>query len=93
MLADSSEASSRIPALIDFGFTVKICGLLGTSWVMSGWIGGRMEDCTTSEKEHDIFALENMRLISSWISHPPHFIGSERIATELIADRRGLSAS
>lgn len=67
VLVDDSEASCGMPVLIGFGSAGKIGSLLGTSWGMSGWIEGRIEDYTTSEKEHDIFALEKMRL---WLDNP-----------------------
>ena len=58
MLVDESKASGGMPILIDFGSAREIGSLLGTSRGTSGWIEGRIEDYTTSKKEHDdIFAL------------------------------------
>lgn len=67
VLVDDSEASGGMPVLIDLGSAGKIGSLLGTSRGTSGWIEGRIEDYTTSKKEHDIFALEKMRL---WLDNP-----------------------
>ncbi|EEH02712.1 conserved hypothetical protein [Histoplasma capsulatum G186AR] len=67
VLVDDSEASGGMPVLIDFGSARKIGSLLGTSRGTSGWIEGRIEDYTTSKKEHDTFALEKMRL---WLDNP-----------------------
>lgn len=62
VLVDDSEASRGMPILIDFGSAREVGSLLGTSRGTSGWIEGRIEDYTTSKKEHDVFALEKMRL-------------------------------
>ncbi|CAL5872048.1 uncharacterized protein PFLUO_LOCUS6305 [Penicillium psychrofluorescens] len=67
VLVDDSEASGGMPVLIDFGSAGEIGSLLGTSRGTSGWIEGRIEDYTTSKKEHDIFSLEKMRL---WLENP-----------------------
>ncbi|KAI0974131.1 kinase-like domain-containing protein [Xylaria arbuscula] len=58
---------SRKPILIDFGSAVEIGRPLGTSRGTSGWIEGRIEDYTTSRKEHDIFALEKIQI---WLDNP-----------------------
>ena len=67
VLVDDSGAGGGMPVLIDFGSARKIGSLLGTSRGTSGWIEGGMEDYTTSEKEHDTFALGKMRL---WLDNP-----------------------
>ena len=67
VLVDESEAARGMPVLIDFGSARKIGSLLGTSRGTSGWIEGRIEDYTTSRKEHDIFALDKLRM---WLDNP-----------------------
>lgn len=67
VLVDDSDAGGGMPVLIDFGSASEIGRLLGTSRGASGWIEGRIEVYTTSTKEHDIFALEKMRL---WLDNP-----------------------
>ncbi|KAE8165197.1 hypothetical protein BDV40DRAFT_297788 [Aspergillus tamarii] len=67
VLVDDSAASGGMPVLIDFGSAGKIGSVLGTSRGTSGWFEGRIEDYTTSKKEHDIFAREKMRL---WLKDP-----------------------
>ncbi|KAJ5246656.1 hypothetical protein N7468_001639 [Penicillium chermesinum] len=67
LLVDDSKANCGMPVLIDFGSARKMGSLLGTSRGTSGWIEGRIEDYTTSKKEHDIFALEKIRL---WLDNP-----------------------
>ncbi|KAJ5439074.1 uncharacterized protein N7458_010072 [Penicillium daleae] len=67
LLVDDSKACGGMPVLINFGSAGKIGSLLGTSRGTSGWIEGRIEDYTTSKKEHDIFALEKIRF---WLDNP-----------------------
>ncbi|KAG7126049.1 Serine/threonine-protein kinase/endoribonuclease IRE2 like [Verticillium longisporum] len=67
VLVDDSEAGGGLPVLIDFGSAQEVGGLLGTSRGTSGWIEGRIEDYTTSRKEHDVFALEKIRV---WLNNP-----------------------
>lgn len=67
VLVDDSKASGGMPVLIDFGSACETGRLLGTSRGTSGWIEGRIEDYTTSKKEHDIFALEKIRI---WLDNP-----------------------
>ncbi|KAJ5081579.1 hypothetical protein NUU61_009843 [Penicillium alfredii] len=68
VLVDDSEVAEGMPVLIDFGSAREIGTSLGTSRGTSGWIEGRIEDYTTSKKEHDIFALEQLR---HWLDNPP----------------------
>ncbi|KND88609.1 hypothetical protein TOPH_06706 [Tolypocladium ophioglossoides CBS 100239] len=67
VLVDDSTAAGGLPVLIDFGSAREIGTLLGTSRGTSGWIEGRIEDYTTSKREHDIFALEKIRV---WLDNP-----------------------
>ncbi|KAK1768718.1 kinase-like domain-containing protein [Phialemonium atrogriseum] len=62
VLVNDSESGGGMPVLIDFDSAREIGRLLGTFRGTTGWIDGQIEDYTTSKKEHDIFALEKMRV-------------------------------
>ena len=50
------------PVLIDFGSTRETGAKLGTSRGTKGWINGEMKDYHTSDKNHDLLALEKIRM-------------------------------
>jgi serine/threonine protein kinase len=56
-----------MPVLIDFGSAGEIGAELGTSRGTKGWIDGEMKDYHTSDKGHDLFALEKIRV---WLDAP-----------------------
>ncbi|OJD11416.1 hypothetical protein AJ78_07811 [Emergomyces pasteurianus Ep9510] len=56
-----------MPVLIDFGSAREIGAKLGTSRGTKGWIDREMKDYHTSDKHHDLFALEK---ICGWIDAP-----------------------
>ncbi|KAL6866463.1 hypothetical protein ACO1O0_002574 [Amphichorda felina] len=56
-----------MPILIDFGSAREIGAKLGTSRGTKGWIDGEMKDYHTSDKRHDFFALEKIRM---WLDAP-----------------------
>lgn len=56
-----------MPILIDFGSAREIGAKLGTSRGTKGWIEGEMKDYHTSDKRHDLFALEKIRM---WLDAP-----------------------
>ena len=62
LLADDGR-----PILIDFGSARRIGEKLSTSRGTKGWISCAMEDYTTSETQHDIFALAKLRV---WLDNP-----------------------
>lgn len=66
VLVDDSVAGGK-PVLIDFDSARELGKLMGMSRGTSGWIEGRIEDYTTSRKEHDIFALDK---IDAWLDNP-----------------------
>ncbi|KAG8169406.1 hypothetical protein KVR01_000151 [Diaporthe batatas] len=56
-----------MPVLIDFGSARAIGAKLGTSRGTKGWIDVSMDDYHTSDKQHDLFALEKIR---DWLDNP-----------------------
>ncbi|OAX79910.1 serine/threonine protein kinase [Emergomyces africanus] len=56
-----------MPVLIDFGATREIGAKLGTSRGTKGWIDREMKDYHTSDKHHDLYALEK---ICKWLDAP-----------------------
>lgn len=56
-----------MPILIDFGSAREIGTKLGTSRGTKGWIDGEMKDYHTSDKHHDLFALEKIQM---WLDAP-----------------------
>lgn len=56
-----------MPVLIDFGSAREIGAELGTSRGTKGWIEEDMKDYHTSDKRHDFFALEKIRI---WLNAP-----------------------
>lgn len=56
-----------MPVLIDFGSARKIGAKLGTSRGTKGWIEVDMKDYHTSDKRHDFFALDKIRM---WLNEP-----------------------
>lgn len=56
-----------MPVLIDFGSACEIGAKLGTSRGTKGWIDGEMKDYHTSDKCHDLFALDKIRM---WLDAP-----------------------
>ncbi|KAF2452746.1 kinase-like domain-containing protein [Lineolata rhizophorae] len=56
-----------MPVLIDFGSSHEIGKKLTTSRGTKGWIDEDMKDYTTSERRHDISALDKIR---SWLDKP-----------------------
>lgn len=51
-----------MPVLIDFGSAREIGARLGTSRGTKGWIDGEMKDYHTSDKRHDLFAIDKLRM-------------------------------
>ncbi len=68
VMVDGPGLGGVMPVPIDVGSAREVDTLLGTSRGTSGWIDSRIEDYTTSKKEHDIFALEKIRV---WLDSPP----------------------
>ena len=56
-----------MPVLIDFGSAGEIGAKLGSSRGTKGWIDGEMKDYHTSDKGHDLFAIEKIRM---WLDVP-----------------------
>lgn len=81
MLVDDSEASRGMPVLIDFGSAREVGSLLGTSRGTSGWIQGRIEDYTTSKKEHDVFARRKCG--SGWTTRLSTMIKAEEFELDI----------
>ncbi|KAK2595515.1 hypothetical protein QQS21_006790 [Conoideocrella luteorostrata] len=56
-----------MPVLIDFGSAREVGAKLGTSRGTKGWIEGEMKDYHTSDKAHDLFAIDKLRM---WLDNP-----------------------
>ncbi|EXU94875.1 protein kinase [Metarhizium robertsii] len=56
-----------MPVLIDFGSAREMGAKLGTSRGTKGWIEGEMKDYHMSDKRHDLFAIDKIRL---WLDAP-----------------------
>lgn len=56
-----------MPVLIDFGSAREMGATLGTSRGTKGWIEGEMKDYHTSDKRHDLFAIDKIRV---WLDAP-----------------------
>ncbi|KAI1180210.1 kinase-like domain-containing protein [Nemania sp. FL0916] len=60
-------AEDMRPILIDFGSSRRIGDKLSTSRGTKGWIECEMKDYTTSETQHDLWALAKL---ATWIDNP-----------------------